>query len=450
MPSFELPAYLDNLGIKALNPMQESALFATQEHANVVLLAPTGSGKTLAFLLPIARSLSKEAKGTQALVVTPSRELALQIEEVWRKMKTGRKVLACYGGHKRDIEEASLAGEAPALIVGTPGRLADHLRRGNIAKEGLRFLVLDEFDKSLELGFQKELEELLGHLPALEQRILTSATTSENIPAFVGMTDPQVLQFHPEAGTGDNAAEGVVSGLKLALQALRSSEKDKLDTLFRYLCLLGRGPAIIFLNHRESVERTANYLKESGIATGWYHGALEQREREVALARFRNGTDPFLVTTDLAARGLDIPHIRAVVHYHIPPTEAEFTHRNGRTARADASGTAVLLLAPGEELPDYVKDPVEFLDLPEDLQLPEKPRWTTLYFSAGKKDKVNKVDIVGFLSKQAGLKPEDIGLIEVKDYLAFAAVRRSQGSRVLSAIKDQKLKGKKIKVEIAK
>ncbi|RYY39581.1 MAG: DEAD/DEAH box helicase [Chitinophagaceae bacterium] len=453
MPPLNLPSLLSNLNIAALNPMQESALAAAEEHDNLVLLAPTGSGKTLAFLLPILNGL-QPGISTQAVIVTPSRELALQIEEVWRKLKTGRKVLATYGGHKREIEETSIAGEAPVLIVGTPGRLADHLRRGNIHKDTVTFLVLDEFDKSVELGFQDELEEVLSHLPNIQKRILTSATSAE-IPAFVGASNAHVLRHEADPSTRadgqtDDEEAGVSFGARLTLQALRASEKDKLDTLFRYLCLLGRGPAIIFLNHRESVERTASYLREAGIAAGWYHGALEQREREVALARFRNGSDPFLVTTDLAARGLDIPHIRAVVHYHIPNSESEFTHRNGRTARADASGTAVLIVSPGEDIPEYITGPVDFIELPEDLQLPEKPRWTTLYISAGKKDKVNKIDIVGFLSKVGGLNKEDIGIIEVKDHMAFAAVRRSQASRVLADIKDEKLKGKKIKIDMAR
>ncbi|GAB4094281.1 DEAD/DEAH box helicase [Flaviaesturariibacter terrae] len=439
--NFELSSYLENLRIPALNPMQEATLFAAQEHDNLLLLSPTGSGKTLAFLLPLVRSMNDEP-GTQAVIVTPSRELALQIEEVWRKMKTGRKVLATYGGHKREIEEASLAGEAPALLVGTPGRLADHLRRGNITKEKVRFLVLDEFDKSLELGFQDELQEVLSLLPNIEKRFLTSATHADSIPAFVGMTDAHTLDYLAE--------EGAEPDTGLELKALRASEKDKLETVFRLLCYLGRGPVIIFLNHRESVERTASYLKEHGLSVGWYHGALEQRDREMALARFRNGSFSFLVTTDLAARGLDIPFVRAIVHYHIPTTESEFTHRNGRTARAEASGTAILLIAPGEELPDYVKEPVPFIELPEETELPEKPKWATLYIGAGKKDKINKVDIVGFLSKVGNLKPEDIGLIEVKDFLAFAAVRRSKASTVLQAIKQQKLKGKKIKIDMAK
>ncbi|RYZ20126.1 MAG: DEAD/DEAH box helicase, partial [Chitinophagaceae bacterium] len=397
-----LPSLLSNLNISALNPMQEAALAAAEAHDNLVLLAPTGSGKTLAFLLPILESMD-DSPGTQALILTPSRELALQIEEVWRKLKTGRKVLACYGGHKREIEEMSLAGEAPALLIGTPGRLADHLRRGNFTKDRIRFLVLDEFDKSLELGFQDEVQQVVEGLPAVQKRFLTSATAPDSIPEFIGMQDAQQLNFLPdpsEIREGDGGADDYA---RMTYQALRSSEKDKLDSLFRLLCFLGRGPVIIFLNHRESVERTATYLKEAGIATAWYHGALDQREREVALARFRNGSNPFLVTTDLAARGLDIPHVRAIVHYHIPNSADEFTHRNGRSARAGASGTSIMLVGPGEEVPEYLTEPVTFIDLPEDVQLPEKPKWTTLYISAGKKDKVNKIDIVGFLSKVGGL-----------------------------------------------
>ncbi|TCJ14438.1 DEAD/DEAH box helicase [Flaviaesturariibacter flavus] len=440
-PLFDLPRYLVNLNIEALNPMQEDVLFQSQEHNNIVLLSPTGTGKTLAFLLPLLRGIKPGVKGTQALIVTPSRELALQIEEVFRKMKTGLKVLACYGGHKREIEETSMAGEAPALIVGTPGRLGDHLRRQNIDPDTIHTLVLDEFDKSLELGFQEDLEFVLSQLPNLERRLLTSATRGEELPAFVGMSDARTIDFIPETPERPEA---------LLIQSLRSDGRDKLETLYELLCYVGRGPAIIFCNHRESVERVGAFLAEKSVSHVWYHGALEQRDREIALAKFRNGSASFLVTTDLAARGLDIPHIRFIIHYHLPDTAATFTHRNGRTARVEASGTAVLLLAPDEEVPDFITEPVTPLEIDREAPAPEKPKWATLYVAAGKKDKINKVDIVGFLSQKGGLKKEDIGLIEVKDYAAFVAVRRSAASRVLSDIKDEKLKGRKIKIDMAK
>ncbi|RYZ22876.1 MAG: DEAD/DEAH box helicase [Chitinophagaceae bacterium] len=439
-PAYDLPKYLVNLNIEALNPMQEDVLFQSQEHNNIVLLSPTGTGKTLAFLLPLLRGIKPDVKGTQALIVTPSRELALQIEEVFRKMKTGLKVLATYGGHKREIEETSMAGAAPALIIGTPGRLGDHLRRHNIDPDTIHTLVLDEFDKSLELGFQEDLEFVLSQLPAIERRFLTSATRGE-IPEFVGMTGEHVVDHIPENPERPEA---------LLLQALRADGKDKLESLYELLCYVGRGPAIIFCNHRESVERVGAFLHDKSVSHVWYHGALEQRDREIALAKFRNGSASFLVTTDLAARGLDIPHIRFIIHYHLPDTAATFTHRNGRTARVEASGTAVLLLGPDEEIPDFITDPVTVLEIDREAPAPEKPKWATLYVAAGKKDKINKVDIVGFLSQKGGLKKEDIGLIEVKDYAAFVAVRRSAASRVLSDIKDEKLKGRKIKIDMAK
>ena len=434
-------ASLAALGISTLNPMQEATLAAFAEHQNIILRSPTGSGKTLAFLLPILKSLTKDTGDTQALIIVPSRELAQQIETVWRRMATGYKCTTCYGGHKREIEENSLL-QPPALLIGTPGRLADHVRRGNITAASISTLVLDEFDKSLELGFEAEMEEVVRALTGLEKRILTSATESVPIPDFVRMENPLRLEYgsdEPEEGMG------------LALQVLHTGEKDKLDDLYQLLCSIGGRPAIIFLNHRESVARTADSLRERGIVAVHYHGAMEQEERDGALAKFRNGSAFFLVTTDLAARGLDIPHIRYIIHYHLPLDEASFTHRNGRTARMEASGTSIIMLGPDETLPPYIPaEEITEVAMREDREIPEKPQWVTLYISAGKKDKVNKVDIVGFLTQVADLKKEDIGLIEVKDFFAYVAVRRAGASVVLEAIKNEKLKGKKVKISLAR
>jgi ATP-independent RNA helicase DbpA len=430
---------LNNLQIDALNAMQEAALTATQEKDNVLILSATGSGKTLAFLLPVLENLDIADKNTQALIVVPSRELALQIEQVFKKMGTGLKITCTYGGHKREIEENNLI-QAPALIVGTPGRIADHLRRENITAAAINTLVLDEFDKSLEEGFLEELEFIVSSLPNLKRRILTSATEAVDIPAFLNFSEPERLNFIVEGQKAES----------LAIQSLQSKEKDKLDTLFRLLCYLGNRSTIIFCNHRDAVERTSTLLTEKGITNTFYHGALEQRDREVALAKFRNGSINVLVTTDLASRGLDIPNIRYIIHYHLPTTEEIFTHRNGRTARMEASGTAILILNSEERLPAYIQPPVEAITLPEELVLPEKPKWTTLYIAAGKKDKINKVDIVGFLSNRGELKKEDIGLIEVKDFFSFVAIRKSKASHTLQQIKEQKIKNKKVKIEVAK
>jgi superfamily II DNA/RNA helicase len=420
--------------------MQEASLQATSRHNNVVILSATGSGKTLAFLLPVLRSLNPADSNTQALIVVPSRELALQIEQVYKAMGTGFKITCCYGGHKREIEENNLI-QPPALIVGTPGRIGDHLRRGNITAGSIRTLILDEFDKTLELGFQEEVAFIVSQLTSVEKRILTSATESVEIPAFIGAADAERLNYLPEGGATTTA---------LSIQKLHSPEKDKIETLFRLLCFLGNRPTIIFCNHREAVERTSDLLSQRSIINTYYHGAMEQRDREVALAKFRNGSVNFLVTTDLAARGLDIPNIRYIIHYHLPATPEVFTHRNGRTARMDASGTAILILNEEEHLPGYISLPVDGITLPASSSLPEKPKWTTLFIDAGKKDKVNKVDVVGFLSNRGELKKEDIGLIDVKDFFSFVAIRKAKASHVLQLVKDQKIKNKKVRITIAK
>lgn len=436
--SFSIEQSLTNLQIEALNEMQEASLEANKTSDAVILLSDTGSGKTLAFLLPILQLLNKNTTVTQALIIAPSRELALQIEQVFKRMGTGFKITCCYGGHLRETEENNLK-QAPALIVGTPGRLADHIRRGNITTGHIETLVLDEFDKSLEEGFEEEMSFVVGALPALKKRILTSATEAVEIPAFLNLKDPVQLNFL----TGEKSPG-------LAVQQVRSDDKDKSDTLFRLICALGNRSTIVFCNQREFVNDTSAYLKDKGIVNVFYHGAMEQQERDSALCKFRNGSANVLVTTDLAARGLDIPNIRYIIHYQLPNTEESYVHRNGRTARMDKSGTAILILAPHERVPEYITPEPAAIELPATAELPQKPVWATLFIAAGKKDKVNKVDILGFLTNKGQLKKEDVGLIEVKDFFSFVAIRKSKASHTLQQIKTEKIKNKKVKIEVAK
>ena len=431
---------LANLNIEALNPMQTASLEANEKTENLILLSATGSGKTLAFLLPVLERLNPDISAVQALIIVPSRELAIQIDDVFRRMQTGFKVTLCYGGHKRETEENNLK-QAPAVIIGTAGRLADHLRRNNFSADNITTLVLDEFDKSLELGFTEEMSFIIGSIKGISKRILTSATQAVPVPEFIGLTEPVLLNFLPETEN---------TGGMLDVKTVFSNDKDKLNTLFRLICYLGNRSTVVFCNHRESVERTSNILTEKGLLNVFYHGGMEQQERDSALCKFRNGTSNVLVTTDLASRGLDIPNIRYIIHYHLPATEDVFTHRNGRTARMDASGTAILLLSADEKLPEYIPA-AENIELDEEAYpLPEKPKWSTLFIAAGKKDKVNKIDIVGFLSKKGELKKEDIGLIEVKDFFSFVAVRKLKVGYALQLIKNEKIKNKKVKIEIAR
>ena len=438
--NYSIEKLLSNLKIDALNEMQLAAIDTIEKNDNVILLSSTGSGKTLAFLIPLLHKLDRSNKKTQALIIVPSRELAIQIEQVFKSLGTDFKITCCYGGHLRETEENNLI-QPPALLVGTPGRLADHIRRGNITIDTITTLVLDEFDKSLESGFWDEIAFIVEALKSIKKRILTSATEAVDVPDFIGLRSPARLNFLSPDEEKEN---------KLRIGTILSPEKDKMETLFKLICSIGNKSIVVFCNHRESVERTSVYLTKAGIVNEFYHGAMEQQERDSALCKFRNGTTNVLVTTDLASRGLDIPNIKYIVHYHLPATEEVYIHRNGRTARMDAGGTAILILSAEEKMPAYVKEDVENIELPENITLPEKPKWSTLFIAAGKKDKVNKIDIVGFLSNKGQLKKDDIGLIDVKDFFSFVAIRKLKVGQTLQLIKDQKIKNKKVKIDIAK
>lgn len=439
----ELQDILRNLQIEQLTPMQEAAREAYGENKDLVLLSPTGSGKTLAFMLPLVQALRTDVQGVQAVVLVPSRELALQIETVFKSMGTSFKAMSCYGGRPAMEEHRTMKGINPAVIIGTPGRMNDHLRKQNFNARSVSTLVIDEFDKCLEFGFHDEMAEVIGQLPSLKKRILLSATDAEEIPQFAGVGDGASLVkldfLDPEA-----------LAPRLKLHRVLSPGKDKLETLYRLLCTLGGDSTLVFVNYRESVERVADYLQSKKFPCDAFHGGMEQADRERALYKFRNGSSPVLVSTDLAARGLDIPGIDNVVHYHLPVNEEAFTHRNGRTARWEARGSSFLLLHSEERLPDYLPQDIPAFELPEQTPKPAKSRWATLYIGKGKKDKLNKIDIVGFLYKKGGLAKEDIGQVDVKEHYAFVAVRRDKMKQLLTLIRGEKIKGIKTIIEEAK
>lgn len=429
---------LGSLKIAALNEMQLASIKAIEKKGDIILVAPTGSGKTLAFLLPLVMKIDPERQGVQALILSPSRELALQIEQVFRSMGTDFKVNCCYGGHSMSIEKRNLS-EPPAVLIGTPGRIADHIDRGNFEPGNISTLILDEFDKSLEFGFEKEMSYIIRKAKSINKRILTSATQSIAIPDFVGLNSPSQLDF---AADQDQAA-------KLSVKMVISDDRDKLLTLFRLICNLGNGSILVFCNHKDAVERVSNFLTGKSVINEFFHGGLEQEDREKVLIRFRNGSNNVLICTDLASRGLDIPEIRYIIHYHLPSKGDAFLHRNGRTARMHATGTSFIIVSAEETLPDYITQVPEGFHLSPDTGLPQNPVWITLFIGAGKKDKVNKMDIVGFLLKIGKLEKDELGLIDVKDNFSYAAVKRDQIDRLLQNILDQKIKNKKVKIQVA-
>ena len=439
----DIDKILKKLRISELNEMQQHAAEAILcSDGDVVLLSPTGTGKTLAYLLPLIQQLDATSDDVQALVVVPGRELALQSDTVLRDMGSGIRSASCYGGRATMDEHRKLKEVNPQIIFGTPGRLNDHLDKENINRYHIRWLVIDEFDKCLAMGFHQEMQKLIKSLPALQRRILLSATNAEQIPQFVNMAKKGTLvDFLPEE---EQTSE------RVTLYEVKSPQKDKLETLRNLLLGFGDESSIVFLNYRDSVERVNNYLTEQGFVTSFFHGGLEQKQREAALYRFSNGSANVLVATDLASRGLDIPDIQNIIHYHMPESEEGYIHRVGRTARWDKQGRAFFITGPEEHIPEYVEGNIEEYSLPSlpiEGQGVSLPRMATLYIGKGKKDKVSKGDIVGFLCKKGGLQADEIGRIDVNDRYTYVAVKREKLQQVIRQTQGEKIKGIKTIIE---
>ena len=433
-----IDSILSKFEITALNPMQERASKTIKKKSDVVLLSPTGTGKTLAFLLPLIETLDADCEEIQILILVPSRELAQQIEQVARQMGSGFKVNAVYGGRSGALDKIDLK-HRPAILIGTPGRVADRIRRDNLSLQHIHTLVLDEFDKSLEIGFEKEMTEIIETLPNVKQRILTSATSDANIPRFVGLQKPVFINFADEGRS------------QLIIKTILSPERDKLETLVKALAYIGDKPGIVFCSFKDALDRVSDYLTENHIHHECFHGGMEQFDRERALIKFRNGTSHILLATDLAARGLDIPEIEFILHYHLPPREKEFTHRNGRTARMNRDGVAYILHYKGEELPDYIQEIA-----PEELQLDNKQKakqsssikWRTLYITGGRRDKISKGDVAGFFFKQGQIKKEQLGVIEIKQDSTYVGVHADIAEKLIGKINNERLKTKKVRVSL--
>ena len=418
--------------------MQEEMLDGVRKHDSLVLLSPTGSGKTLGYMLPVVEAMQPAPVPT-VLVLVPSRELAIQTQGVATRLCRDTKAYACYGGRPAMDEHRAMRSLSSQMVIGTPGRVLDHLQKCNFDSSQIDTLVIDEFDKSLELGFRQQMADILALLPSVRKRILLSATDSPEIPSFVGAG--RVHRMDYLADTDADYAD------RISQYLLRSPEKDKLETLGRLLCSLGSTPSIVFLNYREAVDRVYQFLHKAGFCVSAFHGAMEQKDRERALFRFQSGCANVLVSTDLAARGLDIADVQNIIHYHLPMNSEAYIHRNGRTARWDRQGASYLILGPEETLDklDCLTDMVE-MEVPSTYNVPSS-RWETLYIGRGKKDKVNKVDIVGFLSKTGGLSREQLGMVTVFPQWAFAAVERTCMPSLMARIKGQKIKGQKTIIE---
>ncbi|MGY8914985.1 MAG: DEAD/DEAH box helicase [Flavobacteriales bacterium] len=424
---------LEKLNIHQLNPMQKEALSIIETNTNTIILSPTGTGKTLAFLLPLIDQLDPETAEIQALILVPSRELAIQIEQVIREMGSGYKVNAVYGGRAMAKDKMELK-HTPAILIGTPGRIADHFDNERFSTKFVKTLVLDEFDKSLQVGFEEEMKYIIGMLPSINKRILTSATHGVKVPTFVRLDKPIILDYLKEENT------------KLAIKTVVSASQNKQKTVLDLLNHLGNQPGIIFCNLRESVEKLSAFLERNNISHGCFHGDMEQKDRERSLIKFRNGTNQVIVATDLAARGIDIPEMKFIVHYEFPYKKEEFIHRNGRTARVNAKGTAYVIKWVDENLPEFITN-APVADITK--KAPKKAQyWQTLFISGGRKDKISKGDIAGLFFKQGNINKDQLGIIELKHDCTFVAVPVNVAEDLIKKLNNTKLKKKKVRVTL--
>ena len=426
----------EKLQIKSFNEMQKDAFDNLLNVNHALLLSHTGSGKTLAFLLPILSNISSDIEQSQAMIITPTRELAIQITQVGKSLGLGFNILSCYGGNPVRNEKKSLAS-SPQIIIGTPGRILDHLDRGNMNIDGIKHFVFDEFDKTLEMGFHQQVRLIIKHLKFQPQFVFTSATESVKIPDFLRISN--IHRF-------DHLTEDVNPTLKKYL--IKSETKDKIQKLIQTIEEVGDQSAFIFCNYRESAERISQFLTEKQLFNEFFHGGMDQIQRENVLSKFRNGSIRILVTTDLAGRGLDLPDVENVVHYHMPISKEIFIHRNGRTARMGKEGNCYVIYHLVEELPDYIgKDFVE-MELIGSEQTLSAPKWKTIMINKGKVDKISKMDVVGFLSKVGKLNREELGMIEIKGKYALAAISNERAQEVITLTNKEKIKGKKALVRL--
>ncbi|MFC2109998.1 DEAD/DEAH box helicase [Bacteroidota bacterium] len=425
---------LAKLNIHTLNPMQEEALETINKNANTLLLSPTGTGKTLAFLLPVLAQLDPECSEVQALIVVPSRELAIQIEQVIRNMGSGYKANAIYGGRTISKDKIELK-HTPAILIGTPGRLSDHFEQARFTTKEIKTLVIDEFDISFEVGAGGDMRNIISHLPNLTKRILTSATQGAAIPSYFRMDKTVTLNYLKEKKSS-----------KLVVKTVVSPSVNKHNTLVDLLNYLENEPGIVFCNKKGTIEDISLFLDKKKIAHTCFHAGMEQKDRERALIQLKNGSVSVLVASDLASRGIDIPEMKFIIHFETPDAYEEYTHRNGRTARVDSKGTAYLIKGTKEVFPAFIEKP-NVIALPKTGN--RKPQfWATLFISGGRKDKISKGDIAGLFFKQGEINKDQLGAIDLKQDCAFVAVPLTIAKNLVEKLNNSRLKKKKVRVTL--
>jgi len=449
-----LQAVVAELGYEALTPIQAQAIPVLLEGKDVLGQSKTGSGKTAAFALPILQALDLESRTLQAVVLCPTRELSDQVAREFRKLgrrHPGLAVLTVCGGEPGRPQAEALA-RGVHVVVGTPGRVLDHLGRGTLQLGTTRTVVLDEADRMLDMGFEEDMSKIMDAMPEQRQTALLSATFPRSIraissryqrePVHITIEEPQLEHRH----------------IRQAVVFVEAAEK--FDALAWVLATYPHESALVFCNFKASVRELAGKLSEAGVVTEALHGDLEQFHRDRVMAMFRNQSVRVLVATDVAARGIDVADLDLVVNMDLPHSAEVYVHRIGRTGRAGADGASVSLVTPGErrrlrDIEYTLGTSIERLD-PSSAsmadargRLAREAKMAMLQISGGRKDKVRPGDILGALTGEAGgLEASEVGKIEIHDRLSYVAVSAARGRHAVRSIDQGKIKGRRFRATL--
>lgn len=438
---------LDSLGYREMTPIQAQAVPLALEGKDLIAKAKTGSGKTASFTLPLLSKLNPRDFGAQALVLCPTRELATQVATEIRRLARHQqniKVVTLCGGQSIGPQIGSLAHGAH-VIVGTPGRIKDHLRKETLDISRVDTLVLDEADRMLEMGFIDDIASIIEKTPDSRQTLLFSATYPDDILSLSSRFQKNPEEVHVEA---------LVDDQQINQRFYLCEKRDKLAALEKLLCHYQPAGAVIFCNTKEVVREVARHLSSAGNMALALHGDLEQRDRDKVLVQFKQQSCRLLVATDVAARGLDIDNLPAVINYDTPRDPDNYIHRIGRTGRAGKEGLALSLLADTEryklELIGAFQERELDFEAIEELpratsQLPP-PDFVSLDIAGGRKDKVRPGDVLGALTGKGGINGKAVGKIDVMDYVAYVAIERKLANQALKLLQSGKIKGRKFKI----
>jgi ATP-independent RNA helicase DbpA len=435
---------LDQLGYVQMTPIQADALPLMLDGRDVIGLASTGSGKTAAFGLGLLSCVTPGGDLPGALVLCPTRELAAQVADEIRRLArplANTNVVVITGGASSTRQRESLK-HGVDIVVGTPGRVLDMVKREHLNLSHVQVLVLDEADRMLDMGFVDDVISIVESTPERRQTLLFSATISDDVKHL----SERLQQNATMVSVAGNEAGPDIEQLLYRIGSI-----DRFDALHRVLGFHKPESAVIFCAQRDTVDEVLQQLNEKGYSAMGLHGGLEQRDREDVLRLFANGSVRLMVATNVAARGIDINDLNAVINYELPRDVTEFVHRVGRTGRAGESGLAVSLMGPNDDkkierielLADV--EPISIKELPEPTERPPLARMKTIVLRAGRKDKVRPGDIVGALCGSFGIEADSIGDISVGDRIAHIAIERSVASKALSGIQNGKIKKRSFK-----